>query len=349
MNGEITRRESAPGPLGRARGRPLERRRAAARGGARALSAERCPRRRAAGGACGTDCPPPDSVWWARFGAETGSIAEGRPVPCSTSGRPKVPGASSSTGGVRRRSRASPSWSRAVNPCLRSAPMRHAGPPSPPPRPTRDASAPRCPGSPAPLRRPGSGRALGFIRPPARGGRSDPRRLERDCAPAPSPSRFQHVVLIDPPPSEAAESLATQGRASGEGFAAASAAGGYLHVAFGPPGARVLRAPARPRLGAPRRDREIWRGLAAAGGEAEGAALRSLLAGGPRYERTPRSPPGAVAVSTSLAFVNGGQMPPPGPYGFILGEDRSGAIAGLRACLARHQEAIRFLRSRAQA
>ena len=69
MNGEISRRRGpAPGPLGGIGGGPLERRRAAPRGRPRALSAganrlRRLRERRF----CGEGCPAPDAEWWDRL------------------------------------------------------------------------------------------------------------------------------------------------------------------------------------------------------------------------------------------------------------------------------------------
>ena len=281
-------------------------------------------------GACGTDCPPPDSVWWARFGAETGSIAEGRPGPLLDVRAPEGPRREL----VDRRGGAAvaclaelvSSGESVLAICADAAPGRPRRLRGRPETLRRRAAPARL----RSLRRPGSGRALGLIRPPARGGRSDPRRLERDCAPAPSPSPLP-ARRPDRSPSERSRGEPrTQGRASGEGFAAASAAGGYLHVAFGPTevefSERLLARDweLRGAIG------EIWRELAAAGGEAEGAACARCSRAARGMSERPRSPPGACTPSTSLAFVSGGQMPPPGPYGFILGEDRSGAIAGLR-------------------
>jgi hypothetical protein len=165
-----------------------------------------------------------------------------------------------------------------------------------------------------------------------------------------TPRRFRHIVLIDPPPRDAAESLATQGRPSGEGFAAGSAAGGYLHIAFGPAevefSERLLARDweLRGAIG------EIWRELAAAGGELEGAALRSVLAGGSRYERTPEVAARCVYVVCELGLCEWRSGTNAGSLRVLSSErtdlERSRAYA---ACLARHQEATRFLRSRAQA
>jgi hypothetical protein len=94
---------------------------------------------------------------------------------------------------------------------------------------------------------------------------------------------------------------------------------------------------------------EIWRGLAAAGGEAQGMELRSLLEGELAYCRTPEVAARSVRVLSELQLCEwldtGG-----GPSLRVLSSERTD-LERSRAymdCVARHQEAIRFLRSRAQ-
>lgn len=302
-------------------------------------------------GACGTDCPPPDSVWWARFGAETGSIAEGRPGPLLDVRAPEGPRREL----VDRRGGAAvaclaelvSSGESVLAICADAA--RRAALAASAADPRRFGAAlprlacSRCADQALDER-------LGSSdRPPAEAGLvlADWSAIARRPQ---APRRFQHVVLIDPPPSEAAESLAGQGRPAGEGFAAASAAGGYLHVAFGPAevefSERLLARDweLRGAIG------EIWRELAAAGGEADGSALRSLLAGGSRYVRTPEVAARCVYVLDELGLCEWRADAAAGSVRVLSSERtdlaRSRAYA---ACLARHQEVIRFLRSRAQA
>jgi hypothetical protein len=302
-------------------------------------------------GACGTDCPPPDSVWWARFGAESGSIAEGRPGPLLDVRAPEGPRREL----VDRRGGAAVaclaelvSSGDSVLAICADAARRAAL--------AASAADPRRFGAALPrfaccrCGDQGLDERLGSSdRPPAEAGLilADWSAIARRPQ---VPRRFQHVVLIDPPPSEAAESLATQGRASGEGFAAASAAGGYLHVAFGPTevefSERLLARDweLRGAIG------EIWHELAGAGGEAEGAALRSLLAGGPRYERTPEVAARCVYVLDELGLCEW-RLGSAAGFVRVLSSERTDLARSraYAACLARHQEVIRFLRSRAQA
>jgi single-stranded-DNA-specific exonuclease len=159
-----------------------------------------------------------------------------------------------------------------------------------------------------------------------------------------TPTRFRHVVLIDPPPSEALEGLARAFRASPGPFGS-----GFLHLAWG--GAELdfterllerewrLREPVA----------EIWRSLAARDGEAEGAALRSLLEGESGYPRTAE-----VAARCVLVLIELGLCEWTGDRAArrlrVLSSERTdlGRSRAHMTCLARHQETLRFLQSRAQ-
>jgi single-stranded-DNA-specific exonuclease len=161
-----------------------------------------------------------------------------------------------------------------------------------------------------------------------------------------APLAFPHVVLIDPPPSEALEALAC---ATSEPASIGGRARSYVHLAWGPAEAdfaeRLLGWEWDLRLAI----REIWRGLAAIGGEAEGLELRSLLAGELAYSRTPELAARSVRVLGELGLCdwlpNGGA-----PVLRVLSSERTELerSRAYGACIARHQEAIRYLRSRAQ-
>jgi hypothetical protein len=167
-----------------------------------------------------------------------------------------------------------------------------------------------------------------------------------------APRRFRHVVAIDPAPSEAVESLvwaAPQG-----GFAMSSAAtnpaAGYLHVAYGLAELQLterllareweLRAPIA----------EIWRAITESGEETEGAALRAALAGGTEYPRTPETAARCVRVLCELGLCEWKADRASGAVR-VLSSERTdlGRSRAFGACVARHQEAIRFLQARAQA
>jgi single-stranded-DNA-specific exonuclease len=350
MNGEITRREDQPLDLSV----ELEVDRWNGAEQPRVVVRELYPLSDASGaerpaGACGADCPPPDSVWWARFGAEIASIAEGRPGPLLDVRAPEDPRREL----VDRRGGAAvaclaelvSSGESVLAICADAARRAALGASAADPR-RFGAALPRFACSRCGDQ--GLDERLSSSDRPAEAGLilADWSAIARR---PPAPRRFQHVVLIDPPPSAAAESLATQGRASGEGFAAGSAASGYLHVAFGPAevefSERLLARDwqLRGAIG------EIWRELAAAGGEAEGAALRSVLAGGSRYERTPEVAARCVYALDELGLCGWRADSAAGSLR-VLSSERTdlGQSRAYAACLARHQEATRFLRSRAQ-
>jgi hypothetical protein len=161
-----------------------------------------------------------------------------------------------------------------------------------------------------------------------------------------APLAFRHVVLIDPPPSEPLEGLAW---AASEPEAIGGRAASYIHLAWGPAEAdfaeRVCNWEWELRVAIG----EVWRGLGALDGEAEGLELRSLLAGELAYSRTPELAARSVGVLTELGLCDwssnrGGQVLR------VLSSERTelGRSRAYAACEARHQEAIRFLRSRAQ-
>jgi single-stranded-DNA-specific exonuclease len=161
-----------------------------------------------------------------------------------------------------------------------------------------------------------------------------------------APLSFRHVVLVDPPPSEALEALAW---ASSEPPSIGGGARSYVHLAWGPSEADFAERlcgwewDLRLAIG------EIWRGLAAIGGEAEAMELRSLLAGELAYSRTPELAARCVRVLSELGLCewlpNGGA-----PALRVLSSERTDLerSRAYGACIARHQEAIRYLRSRAQ-
>jgi single-stranded-DNA-specific exonuclease len=161
-----------------------------------------------------------------------------------------------------------------------------------------------------------------------------------------SPLAFRHVVLVDPPPSEALESLAI---ASPQPAAAGVAPGSYVHLAWGPAEAEFAESLCNWEWDLRLAIGEIWRGLATVDGEAEGIALRSLLAGGLNYARTPELAARCVRVLQELGLCewlpNGGA-----PALRVLSSERTDLerSRAYGACIARHQEAIRYLRSRAQ-
>jgi single-stranded-DNA-specific exonuclease len=151
-----------------------------------------------------------------------------------------------------------------------------------------------------------------------------------------APREFRHVVLIDPAPSGALESVAR-------------ADAGFLHLAYGPAEVQLAE-----RLLAREWDlraaiAEIWRALAEAGGQAEGAEVRSALEGTSDYPRTPETGARCVRVLCELGLW---EWLPDRASGAlrVLSSERTdlGRSRAYGACIARHQEAVRFLQARAQ-
>jgi single-stranded-DNA-specific exonuclease len=161
-----------------------------------------------------------------------------------------------------------------------------------------------------------------------------------------APRDFRHVVLIDPPPSEPLEGLAHVAQRQA---AAADQTSGYLRLAWGPPELEFAERLLDREWDLPAAIGEIWRGLGEAAGEAEGADLRALLAGASRYPRTPEIAARCVRVLDELGLC---EWLPNGGVAVlrVLSSERTdlGRSRAFAACIARHQEAIRFLRSRAQ-
>ena len=148
--------------------------------------------------------------------------------------------------------------------------------------------------------------------------------------------RFAHVVLVDPPPFEPLEQLARLGP-------------GYLHLAWGPPevelARRCLALEWEPRGAV----EQIWRLLVKRGGEACGEELRSLLAGAGEYPRTPELAARCVVILDELGLCE--WTPDSGASALRVLSSEETQLERSRsygACVARHEEAKRFLQSRAQ-
>jgi single-stranded-DNA-specific exonuclease len=283
---------------------------------------------------CGEGCPAADAEWWARLEAELARVAEGRP------GRLlDVRGAEGATRELvdRRGGAAVASLAELISsgePVL--AVSADAGRRS---RLASSAADPRRFGAAVPriaCCRCGKRSLEGVLaEPPAAG-----LVLADWTAIALRPealSRFRQLVVVDPSPSEALESLARAGE------------GGYLHLAWGPAELELTERllarewKLRGAIG------EIWRALGEGGGEAEGGSLRNLLEGESAYPRTPEVAARCVRVLDELGLCHWR----PGGVAAAL-RVLSSKRTDLRrsrayvACLARHQEAIEFLRSRAQ-
>src|SRR3954447_17352676 len=155
-----------------------------------------------------------------------------------------------------------------------------------------------------------------------------------------APREFHHVVVIDPAPSEALEGLAW----------ADTSSHGFLHLAWGPPELQLTARLLGREWDLRAAIAEIWRALAEAGGEAEGEVLRAILEGASDYPRTPETAARCVRVLCELELCEWPTDRGAGPLR-VLSSERTdlGRSRAYGACLARHQEAIRFLQARAQA
>ena len=161
-----------------------------------------------------------------------------------------------------------------------------------------------------------------------------------------APLAFRHVVLVDPPPSEPLEDLAW---ATAAPAAIGRGPGAYIHLAWGPAEADLAERLIDWEWNLRAAIREIWRGLTATGGEASGSELRTLLAGESAYSRTAELAARCVRVLSELGLcewrpTDGGSVLR------VLSSERTdlGRSRAYADCVARHQEAIRFLRSKAQ-
>jgi single-stranded-DNA-specific exonuclease len=167
-----------------------------------------------------------------------------------------------------------------------------------------------------------------------------------------APSRFQHVVLVDPPPAENLEALARVGtpRSPITSFAGESTAAGYLHLAWGAAEVELARRCLAADWELRRPIGELWRGLHEAGGELAGEALGELLAGASRHGRSPEVAARCLAVLRELGLCEWCADRGTPSLRVLSSErtelERSRAYA---ACVARHEEGDRFLQTRAQA
>ena len=298
MNGEISRREDQALDLSdRARGRPLERRGAAASRRPRALSARAGRRPSRPAGPCGDGCPAADGEWWARLEHELARVARGPPR--SAARRPggaTAPGASvvDRRGGAAVASLAEliSSGESVLAICADAA--RRAKLASSAADPRRfGAALPRiaccrcgAESLDATLREaPGAGLAL-----------VDWTAIARRPQ---APRLFSHVVVIDPAAERGARGPGPDGHR-------------LPPSGLGPGRAGADRAAARPGVGAARLDRRDLaralrdRGRGGGRGAAHGARRSLRLSRGRR-----RPPPAACVFSASSACASGGPIAAP--------------------------------------
>ena len=293
---------------------------------------------------CGDHCPAPDAEWWERLEGELARIADGRPgalldVRGAESGRRET---IDRRGGAAVASLAELISSGEPLLAICADAARRA-------RLASEAADPRRFGAPKPrivccrcgtlsldaalAGSPAAGRVLAG--------------WTALALPPPAPRPFRPGVLIDPPPSEALESLA---RATPEPAAIGGGSASYLHPAWGPAEADLAERLLDWEWNLRAAIREIWRALAGRGGEASGSDLRSVLAGDSAYTRTPELAARCVRVLSELGLCE--WRPNRGGSALrVVSSERTdlGRSRAYADCIARHQEAIRFLRSKAQA
>jgi single-stranded-DNA-specific exonuclease len=160
--------------------------------------------------------------------------------------------------------------------------------------------------------------------------------LERDPSIA---ARFEHVVLVDPPPFPHLERLVSQGGAGG---------GGYLHPAWGEPELRFTIAALGDQLARRGVLAGVFRDLREVS-EGEGRGLFEALRGSGAYPRSPEAAARCFAVLAELGLVQGTPGRGRGGVGVVSSEgtdlERSAAYC---AYGARYQEGLRYLEGRKQ-
>jgi single-stranded-DNA-specific exonuclease len=282
---------------------------------------------------CGEGCPSPDAEWWQRLDHEAERVAAGQPGPLLDVRAPEGPRRVSidRRGGAAVASLAEliSSGESVLAICADAARRARLASAAADPR-RFGASLPRiaccrC-GSDsldAALRE-SAGASLTLVDWTAIALRPD------------APRRFEHVVVIDPAPSEALETLAVAGS-------------GYVHLAYGPAELQLTERLLGREWDLRAEIADIWRALAESGGEAEGAALRAALEGPSDYPRTPETAARCVRVLTELGLCE--WLSDRAARALrVLSSERTdlGRSRAYGACIARHQEAIRFLQAKAQ-
>jgi single-stranded-DNA-specific exonuclease len=151
-------------------------------------------------------------------------------------------------------------------------------------------------------------------------------------------SRFEHVVLVDPPPFAHIERLATR----------ASPAGGYAHLAWGEAEHRFALAMLDEQLVRRAVLIALFRDLREMG-EAGGEELRKALRGGGPHPRGAVAAARGLRVLSELGLVQGAPRGGDGSVGVVSSEgtelERSASYV---AYGARHQEGLRYLERRKQ-
>jgi single-stranded-DNA-specific exonuclease len=160
--------------------------------------------------------------------------------------------------------------------------------------------------------------------------------------------RFEHVVLVDPPPSAAVERLAARpcagaGENGDAGPVGADAAAGFLHVAWTEAEREFALAVCDERHASRAAVAVVFRSLREAG-EVGGSELRAALGGGGTQALAPEAAARCFRVLAELGLIAGEPNGGAGNVGVVSSEgtdlERSAAF---RAYRAKYSEAQRFL------
>lgn len=177
------------------------------------------------------------------------------------------------------------------------------------------------------------GEALGSLAAKARSGGlalTDYATLERAADVA---ALFEHVVLVDPPASAAAQALSSLPAENG----------GFLHLLFGDPERRFAAAVAEARMPSRQTVATVFRALREAG-ESSGPALREALCGGGEHPLAPETAARCFRVLGEVGLLHGEPRGGAGAVGVVSsGKTELERSAAFRAYSEEHAEATRFL------
>jgi len=151
---------------------------------------------------------------------------------------------------------------------------------------------------------------------------------------------FEHVVLVDPPPTIRAEDLGRRPRRDGPP--------GYLHPVWTSAEAEFSELVLGEQLAQRSTVGAVYRTLRAAGA-VSGAELREALGGPGPHPRSPEVAARCVRVLSDLELVQGVAEGGSGTLGVVSSEETNleGSPA-FQAYTARHQECLQFLERRKQ-
>jgi single-stranded-DNA-specific exonuclease len=162
-----------------------------------------------------------------------------------------------------------------------------------------------------------------------------------ELAPMAPAASFEHVVLVDPPPSAAAAELAVHPRAGSEGELGRGP--GFVHPVWTDGERQFALAVRDEQLGSRQAIAAVFRALREAG-EVGGGELREALAGSGSHPLAPEAAARCLRVLLELGLVAGDPKAGAGSVGVVSSEgtdlERSAAF---RAYRAEHSEAQRFL------